>query len=71
MTVATDPDARFAGYAHPARYADIAKRNLVPAELQKKLPPAGPYAEVKFATQEQISKAQKEVAAQWPRMVKI
>jgi putative spermidine/putrescine transport system substrate-binding protein len=59
------------GYAHPARYADLAKKNLVPDALQKKLPPSAPYAKVKFATQEQISKAQKEVAAQWPRMVKI
>jgi putative spermidine/putrescine transport system substrate-binding protein len=60
-----------AGYAHPARYADLAKRNLIPASLSAKLPPAGPYAEVKFATQAQVAKAQKTLAELWPRMVKI
>jgi putative spermidine/putrescine transport system substrate-binding protein len=60
-----------AGYAHPARYADLAKRNLIPASLSAKLPPAGPYADVKFATQAQVAKAQKTLAELWPRMVKI
>ena len=59
------------GYAHPARYADLAKRNLIPASLSAKLPPAGPYADVKFATQAQVAKAQKTLAELWPRMVKI
>jgi putative spermidine/putrescine transport system substrate-binding protein len=60
-----------AGYAHPARYADLAKRNLIPASLSAKLPPAAPYAEVKFATQAQVAKAQKTLAELWPRLVKI
>lgn len=60
-----------AGYAHPARYADLAKRNLIPAALAAKLPPAAPYAEVKFATQEQVAKAQKVLAELWPKLVHI
>jgi putative spermidine/putrescine transport system substrate-binding protein len=60
-----------AGYAHPARFADLASKNLVPADLSAKLPPAGPYAQVKFATQDQVTKAQKVLAATWPQMVKI
>jgi len=60
-----------AGYAHPARYADLAKRNLIPADLAAKLPPAGPYSQVKFATQEQVAKAQKTLAELWPKLVHI
>jgi putative spermidine/putrescine transport system substrate-binding protein len=60
-----------AGYAHPARFADLAKKNLVPADLAAKLPPAGPYAKVKFATQDQVAKAQKVLADTWPKLVKI
>ncbi|WP_284946954.1 ABC transporter substrate-binding protein [Acidisoma cladoniae] len=60
-----------AGYAHPARYADLASRNLISADLASKLPPAAPYANVKFATQEQVAKAQKSLAELWPKMVKI
>jgi putative spermidine/putrescine transport system substrate-binding protein len=60
-----------AGYAHPARYADLAKRNLIPADLSAKLPPAAPYAEVKFATQAQVANAQKTLASLWPQLVHI
>jgi putative spermidine/putrescine transport system substrate-binding protein len=59
------------GYAHPARFESLTKRGLIPASLSAKLPPAAPYAEVKFATQEQVAKAQKVLAANWPQMVKI
>jgi putative spermidine/putrescine transport system substrate-binding protein len=60
-----------AGYAHPARYADLAKRNLISASLSAKLPPAAPYADIKFATQEQVAKAQKTLASLWPQLVHI
>jgi putative spermidine/putrescine transport system substrate-binding protein len=60
-----------AGYAHPARYPYLAKHNLVPADLAAKLPPAGPYAKIKFATQDQVSAAQKTIGNLWPQMVKI
>ncbi|WP_227304369.1 extracellular solute-binding protein [Acidisoma cellulosilyticum] len=60
-----------AGYAHPARYADLAKRGLIPASLTAKLPPAAPYADIKFATQDQVAKAQKTLATLWPQLVHI
>jgi putative spermidine/putrescine transport system substrate-binding protein len=60
-----------AGYAHPARYADLAARKLIPASLAAKLPPAAPYAEITFASQAQVAKAQKDLAALWPRLVTI
>lgn len=60
-----------AGYAHPARYADLAKRNLISSALSAKLPPAAPYANIKFASQEQVAKAQKTLASLWPQLVHI
>jgi putative spermidine/putrescine transport system substrate-binding protein len=59
------------GYAHPVRFAELSRKNLVPAALAAKLPPAAPYAEVKFATPDQVSKAQQVLAAQWPQLVKV
>jgi putative spermidine/putrescine transport system substrate-binding protein len=60
-----------AGYAHPARYADLAKRNLISTALSAKLPPAAPYANITFASQEQVAKAQKTLATLWPQLVHI
>jgi putative spermidine/putrescine transport system substrate-binding protein len=60
-----------AGYAHPARFADLTAKGLIPASLSAKLPPAAPYANVKFATQDQVAAAQKVLAATWPEMVKV
>jgi len=38
------------GYAHPIRYNDLAARNVVPADLAAKLPPAAAYAKALFPT---------------------
>ncbi len=53
------------GFAHPARFADLAKRGLIPQDLMAKLPPAGPYNQVKFPTVDQNNKAKKLIADQW------
>ncbi len=53
------------GYTHPARYADLAKRKMIPAALASKLPSADQYAGIKFATLAQINNAQKVLQAQW------
>jgi putative spermidine/putrescine transport system substrate-binding protein len=53
------------GYTHPARYADLAKRDKIPAALAAKLPPAEAYKNVKFATIPQINAAQAVLQAQW------
>lgn len=57
------------GYTHPARYADLAARNKIPAALAAKLPPASAYQGLKFATVDQINKAKQAVAAGWPRVI--
>ena len=57
------------GYTHPARYADMAKRGVIPASVTAQLPPASAYAGIQFATQAQIAKATKVVAAQWKAKV--
>jgi putative spermidine/putrescine transport system substrate-binding protein len=54
-----------AGYTHPVRYPDLAKRGVVPAALAAKLPSAAAYKNVQFATAAQINAAQTILAAQW------
>lgn len=58
-----------AGYAHPARYADLAARGKIPESLAKQLPPASQYKGVKFPNQAQTKKAAAVVAAHWQSMV--
>jgi putative spermidine/putrescine transport system substrate-binding protein len=53
------------GFAHPARFNDLVKRNVIPKDLLAKLPPAKFYAHVKFPTNAQNNKAQQVVANQW------
>jgi len=53
------------GFAHPARFNDLAKRGVIPQDLMAKLPPAEPYQQVKFPTVAQNDKAKKLIAAQW------
>ena len=54
-----------AGFTHPARYADLAKRNVIPAALAATLPPASEYAGIQFATQDQLTAATKVLTEQW------
>ena len=57
------------GYAHPARYPDLAKRKKIPKSLAAKLPPAGPYKHLQFSTSAQNDAAQALLTAQWgPKM---
>ena len=53
------------GYTHPARFADMSKRGVVPQSLLAKLPPAQDYKTVKFASVAQITKASDVLAQQW------
>lgn len=53
------------GYAHPARYNDMVKRNVVPAELADKLPPAKYYEKALFPTLDEIGAAKKYIAENW------
>jgi putative spermidine/putrescine transport system substrate-binding protein len=54
-----------AGFTHPARYADMAARNVIPASLAAKLPPASEYKGIQFASLSQIAAASKVITAQW------
>jgi putative spermidine/putrescine transport system substrate-binding protein len=53
------------GFSHPARFADLVSRKVVPQALISALPPASIYAGVKFASLGQITKAKAVVAANW------
>jgi len=57
------------GYGHPVRYNDMAKRNVVPAELAAKLPPASAYAKAVFPTLDQQTAAAKAIAEGWDKIV--
>ena len=58
------------GFAHPIRFASLVSAGKVPADILKDLPSADAYKSVKFASQEQVAKAQKTLADNWPRTVK-
>jgi putative spermidine/putrescine transport system substrate-binding protein len=57
------------GYAHPARYLDMVKRNVVPEELSKKLPPASYYENAVFPTLEETVAAKKYISENWRQKV--
>ena len=57
------------GYGHPVRYADLAKRGVIPAALAAKLPPAASYAKVLFPSLEQQTAEGKAIAEGWDRTV--
>jgi putative spermidine/putrescine transport system substrate-binding protein len=61
--------AYLAGYAHPARYAAMAKAGKIPASLSRHLPPASQYQNVQFASVAQIAKASAIVVENWDSMV--
>ena len=53
------------GYCHPIRYNDLAKRNVIPADLAAKLPPAELYAKAVFPSIDQINASKKVISDQW------
>ena len=57
------------GFAHPARFNDLATRKVLPKSLLAALPSAALYAKVKFANLGQLSKAAAKIAAEWPAKV--
>jgi putative spermidine/putrescine transport system substrate-binding protein len=54
------------GYSHPARFQDLAKRNVIPKKLLSGLPSAALYAKIKFASNGQQTAAKNLIATQWP-----
>jgi putative spermidine/putrescine transport system substrate-binding protein len=57
------------GFSHPARFQDLATRKAIPKNLLAALPSASIYANVKFASSAQQTKAKNLIAQQWPTKV--
>lgn len=57
------------GYAHPIRYNDLAARNLIPADLAAKLPPAENYKKATFLTVPQLQAATEYITTNWRKVV--
>jgi putative spermidine/putrescine transport system substrate-binding protein len=57
------------GYAYPIRYNDLAKRNVIPADLAAKLPPAELAAQAAFPTIPAVNSAKKIIAENWRKIV--
>ena len=57
------------GFAHPARFNDLAQRKVLPKALLAALPSPALYAKVKFASISQQTKAKALIASQWPTKV--
>lgn len=53
------------GYAHPSRYTDMVKRNVIPADVAAKLPPAEYYEKAVFPALDQIVAAKKYISENW------
>jgi putative spermidine/putrescine transport system substrate-binding protein len=59
------------GYGHPVRFADMAKRKVIPAELSAKLPPAAAYEKTVFPSIEKQDAAKKFIAENWDKVVNV
>jgi putative spermidine/putrescine transport system substrate-binding protein len=57
------------GFAHPARFNDLAERNKLPKALLNALPAPSLYAKAKFASIGQQNSAKAKIAAEWPSKV--
>ena len=57
------------GYSHPARFADLAKRKVIPRALLAALPSPALYAKVKFASPGQQTAAKAKITSEWPSKV--
>jgi putative spermidine/putrescine transport system substrate-binding protein len=57
------------GYAHPARFADLVARKVIPKAVLAALPSSAIYTKVKFASLGQQSRAKALIASQWPTKV--
>ncbi|HEX4527658.1 MAG TPA: ABC transporter substrate-binding protein [Gaiellaceae bacterium] len=57
------------GFAHPARFNDLAQRKVLPKALLAALPAPALYAKAQFANEAQQTKAKATIATQWPTKV--
>ena len=57
------------GFAHPARFNDLAQRKVLPKSLLSALPAPALYSKAQFASIAQQTKAKATIATQWPTKV--
>ena len=57
------------GFSHPARFADMNRRKVIPKRLLDALPSPAAYARVRFASVAQNVAARARIAAEWPAKV--
>jgi len=57
------------GFAHPARFTDLARRKKIPASLLSALPAASLYSKAKFASLNQQNVAKAKIASEWTSKV--
>jgi putative spermidine/putrescine transport system substrate-binding protein len=57
------------GFAHPARFNDLAARKVLPKALLAALPSPALYAKAKFASLGQQSAAKAKIASDWPSKI--
>jgi len=59
------------GYGHPVRYADLAARGAIPADVAAKMPPAAAYAKAVFPTLAQQAANKQYIADNWDSIVNV
>jgi putative spermidine/putrescine transport system substrate-binding protein len=59
------------GYGHPVRYADLAARGAIPADVAAKMPPAAAYAKAVFPTLAQQAANKQFIADNWDSIVNV
>ncbi len=57
------------GYGHPVRFNDMAKRKVIPADVEAKLPPSAAYAKAVFPSLAEQTAASKAIAEGWDKIV--
>ena len=58
-----------AGYCHPIRFNDLAKKGVIPQEMLDKLPPAAAYEAAKFPSLDEQAAAKEVITKQWDAVV--
>ncbi len=58
-----------AGYCHPIRFNDLAKRKVIPQKLLDALPPAEGYAKAVFPTLDEQAASKKVIVDSWDKVV--
>ena len=58
-----------AGYCHPIRFNDLAKKGVIPKEMLDKMPPAAAYEAAVFPTLEDQDKMKTAITTNWDKVV--